>query len=190
MKLFTTGDVARICKVAPRTVSKWFDSGLLKGWRIPGGSRDRRIPENRLREFLAEHGMPTDGLEAEVTYRVLVISPDDYKYGDALAALPSRYEIHRASNPFQAGLVLATVRPQLVLTDEDLGRAMIEEILIPEWCYSVMIASGYAVSTQYVLTTMEALTDGDTVGSGEDCHDRDFLQAGGDPGERVAAGCP
>ncbi len=26
MKVFTTGQVAKICKVAPRTVSKWFDS--------------------------------------------------------------------------------------------------------------------------------------------------------------------
>ena len=29
MKVFTTGQVAKICKVAPRTVSKWFDSGRL-----------------------------------------------------------------------------------------------------------------------------------------------------------------
>ena len=43
MKVFTTGQVAKICKVAPRTVSKWFDSGRLRGYRIPG-SQDRRIP--------------------------------------------------------------------------------------------------------------------------------------------------
>src|SRR5205823_90621 len=41
--IFTTGQVAKICKVAPRTVSKWFDSGRLRGYRIPG-SQDRRIP--------------------------------------------------------------------------------------------------------------------------------------------------
>src|SRR5262249_14744586 len=34
-KVFTTGQVAKICKVAPRTVSKWFDSGRLRGYRIP-----------------------------------------------------------------------------------------------------------------------------------------------------------
>ena len=39
-KVFTTGQVAKICKVAPRTVSKWFDSGRLRGYRIPG-SQDR-----------------------------------------------------------------------------------------------------------------------------------------------------
>ena len=40
-KVFTTGQVAKICKVAPRTVSKWFDTGRLRGYRIPG-SQDRR----------------------------------------------------------------------------------------------------------------------------------------------------
>ena len=55
MKVFTTGQVAKICKVAPRTVSKWFDSGRLKGYRIPG-SQDRRIPREYLIKFLKEHG--------------------------------------------------------------------------------------------------------------------------------------
>ena len=54
MKVFTTGQVAKICKVAPRTVSKWFDSGRLKGYRIPG-SQDRRIPREYLIRFLKEH---------------------------------------------------------------------------------------------------------------------------------------
>ena len=46
--VLTTGEVAKICNVAPRTVSKWFDSGALHGYRIPG-SKDRRIPLNQLR---------------------------------------------------------------------------------------------------------------------------------------------
>jgi len=29
MKVFTTGQVAKICKVAPRTVSKWFSENFL-----------------------------------------------------------------------------------------------------------------------------------------------------------------
>ena len=57
MKIYTTGQVAKLCKVAPRTVSKWFDSGRLKGYRLPG-SQDRRIPREELYNFLTEHGMP------------------------------------------------------------------------------------------------------------------------------------
>jgi len=33
--IFTTGQVAKICKVAPRTVSKWFDSGRLRVTESP-----------------------------------------------------------------------------------------------------------------------------------------------------------
>ena len=75
MKVFTTGQVAKICKVAPRTVSKWFDSGRLKGYRIPG-SQDRRIPREFLIKFLKEHGMPLGDLEDEAMAKVLVVAQD------------------------------------------------------------------------------------------------------------------
>ena len=74
MKVFTTGQVAKICKVAPRTVSKWFDSGRLKGYRIPG-SQDRRIPREYLVAFLKDHGMPLGGLDDGV-YNVIVVTTD------------------------------------------------------------------------------------------------------------------
>ena len=44
-EVLTTGEVAKICNVAARTVSKWFDSGQIEGYRIPG-SKDRRISED------------------------------------------------------------------------------------------------------------------------------------------------
>ena len=56
MGVYTTGQVAKICKVSPATVSKWFDSGCLKGFRVPG-SRDRRIPREHLIAFMKEYGM-------------------------------------------------------------------------------------------------------------------------------------
>lgn len=59
MRVFTTGQVAKICKVAPRTVSKWFDSKDLVGYRIPS-SKDRRIPEANLREFMSINEMPEE----------------------------------------------------------------------------------------------------------------------------------
>jgi hypothetical protein len=57
MKIYTTGQIAKICQVAPRTVGKWFDTGTLKGYKIPG-SRDRRIPEPNLISFMKEQGFP------------------------------------------------------------------------------------------------------------------------------------
>ena len=74
-KVFTTGQVAKICKVAPRTVSKWFDSGRLRGYRIPG-SQDRRIPREHLIRFLKEHGMPLGDLEEEGWHKILVVGAE------------------------------------------------------------------------------------------------------------------
>ncbi len=64
-KVLTTGEVSRICHVAPRTVSKWFDQGLLKGYHIPG-SKDRRIPVKELRAFMESYGMPLEDLDEEI----------------------------------------------------------------------------------------------------------------------------
>lgn len=35
------GRIAKICNVAPRTVCKWIDRGILKGYRMPGGLHRR-----------------------------------------------------------------------------------------------------------------------------------------------------
>ena len=55
--VLTTGEVARICNVAPRTATQWFDKKLLKGYRIPG-SRDRRIPVCELIAFMKKYKIP------------------------------------------------------------------------------------------------------------------------------------
>lgn len=54
--VLTTGDVARICQVAPRTASKWIDSGDLEGYRLPG-SKDRRTTRAQFVRFLNRRGM-------------------------------------------------------------------------------------------------------------------------------------
>lgn len=56
-RVLTTGDVARLFTVAPRTVSKWADSGRLKCWRVPG-SQDRRFEAIDVARMLREVGLP------------------------------------------------------------------------------------------------------------------------------------
>jgi len=55
--VLSTGDVAKFCHVSPRTVQKWFDTGLISGYRIPGG-RDRRIPREELIRFMQKNNIP------------------------------------------------------------------------------------------------------------------------------------
>ena len=45
--VFTTGEAAKICKVSQQNIIRCFDSGQLKGFRVPG-SRFRRIPRDQL----------------------------------------------------------------------------------------------------------------------------------------------
>lgn len=52
---FTTGGVAKIIGVSPRTVQKWVDSGRLVAWRLPE-SQDRRILAHELLAFLEATG--------------------------------------------------------------------------------------------------------------------------------------
>ena len=51
--VFTTGEAAEICKVSQQTIIRCFDSGRLKGFRVPG-SRFRRIPREALIQFMKE----------------------------------------------------------------------------------------------------------------------------------------
>lgn len=114
-EVLTTGEVARICGVAPRTVSKWFDAGQLRGFKIPG-SRDRRIPRESLVRFMRAHGIPLRGLDGAVT-RVLIVD-SEYEQADALrVALESGfdYEVQVATGIFEAGLLARQGRPHVVL---------------------------------------------------------------------------
>ena len=115
--VLTTGEVAKICNVASRTVSKWFDSGQLRGYRIPG-SKDRRIPVSNLRKFMKSHGIPMDGLMSGGT-RVLIVDSDEEVTNTlkGILAEQTNYEVRAASSAFAAGVECERFRPHVVLLD-------------------------------------------------------------------------
>jgi two-component system, OmpR family, response regulator RpaA len=123
-KVFTTGQVAKICKVAPRTVSKWFDSGRLKGYRIPG-SQDRRIPREQLIRFLKEHGMPLGELEEEEWHKVLLIGTEKLFNDRLKEILPEAddYKFETANSGFEAGILAGSFHPDTIIIDLSLGRS-------------------------------------------------------------------
>ena len=127
--ILTTGEVAKICNVAPRTVSKWFDSGQLKGYRIPG-SKDRRIPMPALMRFMKAHNIPLDGLQSGKT-RVLIVdeSSDLINVLTKVLTEQADYEVHVAHSGFAAGLACEKLRPHVMLLDMHLGDIRGEEVL-------------------------------------------------------------
>ncbi len=115
--VLTTGEVAKICNVASRTVSKWFDSGQLRGYRIPG-SKDRRIPVTSLIKFMKNHGIPMDGLMSGST-RVLIVDAEDEVVGTLRTILSEQtnYEVRTARSSFAAGIECERFRPHVMLLD-------------------------------------------------------------------------
>ena len=113
--VLTTGDVAKICNVAPRTVSKWFDSGQLKGYRIPG-SKDRRIPVSELIRFMKAHNMPTTTFPVG-KIRVLVVDSN----ADAASSLADTlhtkadYEVQTVRSNFETGSTAQKFAPHVLL---------------------------------------------------------------------------
>jgi excisionase family DNA binding protein len=113
--VLTTGDVAKICNVAPRTVSKWFDSGQLKGYRIPG-SKDRRIPINELMRFMKTHNIPTTGLKVG-GIRVVIADSNEKEATSLAQALRAKadYEVEIAKSAFEAGITAQKFSPHVML---------------------------------------------------------------------------
>ncbi len=115
-KVLTTGQVARLCNVAPRTVSKWFDMGQLRGYRIPG-SRDRRIPLDQLLRFMKAHSMPLNGLDAGPR-RVMLVKLDVEMAQIIRQRLEqSGFQVQVAQSAFEAGLMAERLHPHVLVLD-------------------------------------------------------------------------
>jgi PleD family two-component response regulator len=129
MKVFTTGQVAKICKVGPQLVSKWFDSGRLKGYRIPG-TQDRRIPREYLVRFLKEHGMPLGDLEDCAFAKILIVSQDQALINNLRREMPAErsFKVAVAASAFDAGIEVESFHPDCVIVDFSIGRTEAQTI--------------------------------------------------------------
>ncbi|MFO0946102.1 MAG: response regulator [Planctomycetota bacterium] len=115
--VFTTGEAARICKVSQQTIIRCFDSGQLKGFRVPG-SRFRRIPRETLHKFMKENGIPTDALENGKREILLVDDDNDLIEVMSTAMIADgRFEVRIANNGFDAGMMVREFRPDLIVLD-------------------------------------------------------------------------
>ena len=115
--VFTTGEAAKICKVSQQTIIRCFDSGQLRGFRVPG-SRFRRIPREALYRFMKENSIPTDALESG-RRRVLIVD-DDQAVVDLISevlANDNRFESKVVNNGFGAGMLAKEYHPDLIILD-------------------------------------------------------------------------
>jgi excisionase family DNA binding protein len=130
--VFTTGEAAKICKVSQQTIIRCFDSGQLKGFRVPG-SRFRRIPRDSLYRFMKDNSIPTDALESGK--RTILVVDDDQGVVDLITDVllgDNRFEVKSVNNGFAAGMTAKESHPDLIVLDVMLpdinGKAVCELI--------------------------------------------------------------
>lgn len=122
----TTGQAAKVCRVACRTLTRWIDTGMLEGRRMPGvpERRDRRVSRSALLAFMREYGIPTDLLE-EKPFRMLLVSRDELLSAavvSSIAQVPLPTECATAVDFFSAGTECERLQPDVVICDFALGR--------------------------------------------------------------------
>ena len=115
--VFTTGEAADICKVSQQTIIRCFDSGRLRGFRVPG-SRFRRIPRDALVQFMKENGIPPDALDSG-KLKILVVDDDPEiveLFVDVLER-DGRFDVKTASTGYDAGILTQEFLPYLLILD-------------------------------------------------------------------------
>lgn len=155
-EVLTTGEVAKICNVAPRTVSKWFDTGRLEGYRIPG-SKDRRIPVTALMQFMKDHNIPLDGVHSGRP-RVLIVD-DDTSVTQALTQHltdSAGYDARSALSTFEAGMECEKFRPHVILLNIHMGDSNPAQ-------FTKLIRSNEDLAFTRVIAMSSKLTDGQAV---------------------------
>jgi excisionase family DNA binding protein len=116
--IFSTHDVARICRVTPMTVIRWIEEGKLPAFKTAGGHR--RVQRADLVGFCRERGIPFEA-DGDGRGRVLVVSGDP-ETRDRVAAAARQVDdgimIEVAGDAFEAGRLAARLEPALVVLDQ------------------------------------------------------------------------
>ncbi len=127
IRIFSALEVANICGVVNQTAINWIKNGYLKAFTTPGGQY--RVYSEDLVEFLHSRGMRMPDelqkiLAEQMTVNSLIIVDDDPDLNEMVKkTLSERYPgftIYQAFDGFDAGRIIAEVKPGLVLLDIDL----------------------------------------------------------------------
>jgi excisionase family DNA binding protein len=129
--LYTTGEVAARTGLSQQTIIRCFDSGRIGGFRVPG-STSRRITHKALMAFMHSHGIPVMGEsdESEHTCSVLLIHDDQETISSITQAMESRdcIGLHVATTAWEAGLLAASARPDLVIISARMPDLNLEQV--------------------------------------------------------------
>ncbi len=120
-QVFTTGEVAQICKVSQQTVIRCFDTGRLSGFRIPG-SKFRRIPRGALISFMKTNQIPLEELDGSRFRVVLYAATSLPLFQATLIEAASQLE----TSGYSAIMVDQAVQAGIAISAGDIAALVIE----------------------------------------------------------------
>jgi len=118
--ILTVFKASQYCKVSPKTIINWIDSGHIPAYKTVGGHR--RIKQTDLIAFMNRQGIPVpEGREPiDERRRILVVDDDPIIVETIVQALEEDehdYEVVSASDGFEAGLQVNHFKPHLMILD-------------------------------------------------------------------------
>ncbi len=117
--VLTVFKASKYCRVSPKTIINWIESGLIKAYKTPGGHR--RINQKDLIAFMEKQGMPIPENEADTgRIKILVVDDDPIIVESIVQALEEDehdYEVISAADGFEAGIQVSHFNPDLVILD-------------------------------------------------------------------------
>lgn len=127
--IFTTGQAAKVAGKSSAFIRKAFDSGRLKGYRIPGSSV-RRIQREHLIQFLKDNDLPFQHLVEEAVGKVCLLGlgdevgqqVQDWIGSDAGTQIKYELRVFSASGESDFDDQAASMRLDCVVIDFAIGR--------------------------------------------------------------------
>jgi excisionase family DNA binding protein len=116
-KVLTTFEAAALCNVSYNTIKNWIKRGLLGAYRTAGGHL--RIKLEDLEGFSGEYGVPIGALNSGGKRKVMIVGDavlhDEFQ--NSFSYCRDKLDVRKASDPFDAGSMLESIKPDLVVMD-------------------------------------------------------------------------
>jgi excisionase family DNA binding protein len=115
-RVYTTVDLAKVCKVSLRTVIRWVDEGKLTSFRTPGGHR--RVRESDLVSFLDRYQIPFSIKPSGERKRILVVESKRLLEGllkQILRRSSDSHEILVAKDLYESAVKVGLHQPEWVI---------------------------------------------------------------------------
>ena len=119
--IFSTTEVANICRVSRMTVNRWLKEGDLIGFKSTPKS-NWRIAKKELIEFMQSNHIPMNLLKTDKV-KILIVDDDACitSFISEVLKEERNLEIDTANSGFKVGVKLTEFKPDLVILDIVLG---------------------------------------------------------------------